>query len=477
MQSMRPGDLDQLETDYLVLGAGASAMAFVDTLLTHSDRDVILMDRRHAPGGHWLDAYPFVRLHQPSAIYGVDSTPLGLDRIETEGPEAGYYERASAAEICAYYERVLYKRMLPTGRVRFLSGCEYEFTDGNTHTAVSRLTGRTCRIHTRRALVDARYLEAVIPACHPPPFPVAPGMQLVPPNALPGLKHAPKGFTVIGSGKTAMDCCIWLLDHGVSPDGIRWIRPRDAWLSDRSCLQPLDLAVQAIACAARTTEAAAEAADVADLFRRLQAVGLLVALDPDVEPGTFRGAQTSELEREKLRRIKSVVRAGYVSALTPERIEMEHGAIATDPAQIHVDCTANALTPRPARPIFDDGLITLQSIRFGLTCFNAASTAYVEATRSDRAEKNRLCPACPLPSDARDWITVRLNSMQAEAAWSQEPDIRTFMYASRLHILRGLEARQDDPQLRDAMSVIGKYRLPALDNLRRLDAARGTPLM
>lgn len=83
----------ELETDYLVIGAGATGMAFVDTLLANSGHDVILLDRRHAPGGHWLDAYPFVRLHQPSAIYGIESMPLGTDRIDTAGPNAGYYER------------------------------------------------------------------------------------------------------------------------------------------------------------------------------------------------------------------------------------------------------------------------------------------------------------------------------------------------------------------------------------------------
>jgi cation diffusion facilitator CzcD-associated flavoprotein CzcO len=41
-----------------------------------SRADVIMVDRRHAPGGHWLEAYPFVRLHQPSAYYGVNSLPL-----------------------------------------------------------------------------------------------------------------------------------------------------------------------------------------------------------------------------------------------------------------------------------------------------------------------------------------------------------------------------------------------------------------
>jgi cation diffusion facilitator CzcD-associated flavoprotein CzcO len=71
-----------LETDYLVVGAGALGMAFVDSLIEHSDADVVIVERRHRPGGHWLDAYPFVQLHQPSKFYGVNSTRLGQDRIE-----------------------------------------------------------------------------------------------------------------------------------------------------------------------------------------------------------------------------------------------------------------------------------------------------------------------------------------------------------------------------------------------------------
>ncbi len=57
--------LRMLEADYLVVGAGAAGMAFTDALIAASDAQVVLVDRRHAPGGHWLDAYPFVRLHQP----------------------------------------------------------------------------------------------------------------------------------------------------------------------------------------------------------------------------------------------------------------------------------------------------------------------------------------------------------------------------------------------------------------------------
>ena len=74
-----------IETDYLVIGAGAMGMAFTDTIVTETDASVVIVDRHAKPGGHWNDAYPFVRLHQPSAFYGVNSRPLGQDRIDTHG--------------------------------------------------------------------------------------------------------------------------------------------------------------------------------------------------------------------------------------------------------------------------------------------------------------------------------------------------------------------------------------------------------
>ena len=58
-----------------------------------------IVDRRHAPGGHWLDAYPYVRLHQPSTFYGVSSVPLGQDALDVGGTNAGFYELASASEL------------------------------------------------------------------------------------------------------------------------------------------------------------------------------------------------------------------------------------------------------------------------------------------------------------------------------------------------------------------------------------------
>src|SRR3954469_16084350 len=115
----------RMETDYLVVGGGAMGMAFTDALIDHADVEVTLVDRRHAASAHWLDAYPFVQLHQASAFYGVPSTVLGRGAVQVSGPEAGLHERARQSEIHAYYDDILHRRFIGSGRVRFLGGSEY----------------------------------------------------------------------------------------------------------------------------------------------------------------------------------------------------------------------------------------------------------------------------------------------------------------------------------------------------------------
>src|SRR4051812_31462101 len=102
-----------LQTDYLVVGAGASATTFVDALLTESPQARVLMvDKRGHVGGHWNDAYPFVRLHQPAAWYGVASRELAAWTKEPRGPNKGMYSLASGPEVLAHFEAVMRDRLL-----------------------------------------------------------------------------------------------------------------------------------------------------------------------------------------------------------------------------------------------------------------------------------------------------------------------------------------------------------------------------
>ena len=152
-----------LATDYLVVGAGAMGMAFTDALIDHADVHVTLVDRRHAAGGHWQDAYPFVQLHQASVFYGVASTVLGRGAVQHSGPEVGLQERARQAEIRAYYDDILHRRFVDSGRVTFLGASEYH-TDGSAHFVTSRVSGETVAVDVRRRVVDATYLSPTIPA-------------------------------------------------------------------------------------------------------------------------------------------------------------------------------------------------------------------------------------------------------------------------------------------------------------------------
>src|SRR5690606_39238321 len=110
----------RVEADYVIVGAGAVGMAMADTLVAETSASVIIADRRARPGGHWNDAYPFVRLHSPSATYGVNSLPLGFGRVDQAGLNRGHHELATGAELCTYFDRVLRERLLPTGRVTWL---------------------------------------------------------------------------------------------------------------------------------------------------------------------------------------------------------------------------------------------------------------------------------------------------------------------------------------------------------------------
>ncbi|MET0854542.1 MAG: pyridine nucleotide-disulfide oxidoreductase, partial [Microterricola sp.] len=203
-----------LQADYLVVGAGAMGMAFTDALIDHADARVAVVDRRYSAGGHWLDAYPFVRLHQASAFYGVASTVLG-GNVQTHGPEAGLYERATVSEICAYFGRVL-RRMEETGRVEFFANCEYL----PTREVVSHVSGQRFEVPQSCRVVDARYLAPDIPVSTPPPFEVDADARVIPVNDLARLGEAPSQYVIVGSGKTATDACIWLLAHGVDAAAI-----------------------------------------------------------------------------------------------------------------------------------------------------------------------------------------------------------------------------------------------------------------
>ncbi len=454
-----------LQTDYLVVGAGAMGMAFVDALVDHADVHVTLVDRRHAAGGHWLDAYPFVQLHQASLFYGVASTVLGTGAVQPRGPEAGLQERARKSEILAYYDNILYRRFLPSGKVTFLGGSEYR-TDGRNHWVTSRVTGETMQVDVRRRVVDSAYVGPTIPATTAAPFRVAGDVRVVPINELASLDAVPRNFVIVGAGKTATDGIVWLLANGVEPDRVVWIRPRDPWMLNRAVVQPDP--VVALGLAANTMAAAADAASLDDLFLRLEAAGVMLRFDRDVVPTMAKTPTLGTWELDVLRTVENVVRLGHVRQVTGREILLDDGAVPLEPDSLIVHCAASGLQYPPLVPIWTPDKIRLQTIRVGFPCFCAALAGYVEATRDDDRERNRLCPPNNLANVPADWAQMMLRGTGNARIFGAEPDIAAWANSCALNPARIEAWQRDDPSVQAAAARLAGVVEPGIARLADL---------
>lgn len=418
-----------IEADYLVVGAGAMGMAFVDTLVSETDARVVLVDRNHQPGGHWTTAYPFVRLHQPSAFYGVNSLALGSGSIDQIGWNKGLYELATAGEVCAYYDHVMRRQLLASGRVTYFPMSEYR-GDGRFTT----LAGDDYTVSVARRIVDATYMGVTVPSMRPPPYEVGPGVTCVPPNDLPKL-GAHERYVVVGAGKTGIDSCLWLLDQGIAPDRLTWIMPRDSWLLDRATMQPGALFADVVKNSfTAQLRAIRDATSVEDLFARLEDAGLLLRIDPAVRPTMYRCATVTRLELEALRRIGDVVRMGHLLRVDADRMVLDGGTLARDGHALYIDCTADGAEKRPATPIFGPGQITLQSVRGCQQIFSAALIAHVEAAYHGDPVKNGLCVPLPHPDTDLDWLRLAQADYANQLRWLDDPELTAWMSAARLDL-------------------------------------------
>ncbi len=446
-----PTIMRSLTTDYLVIGAGAMGMAFTDALIDHADAHVTLVDRRHAAGGHWQDAYPFVQLHQASQFYGVASTLLGTGAAQDDGPETGLQERARRSEIQNYYDAVLYRRLVGSGRVTFLGGSEYHLDEG-AHWVTSLVSGETVGVEVRRRVVDATYLSPSIPATTVPPFGVGDGARVVAVNRLGSLAEAPDRFAIVGSGKTATDAIVWLLTRGVPPDRIAWVRPREPWMLNRAVVQPDP--VVALELAFEIMAAASEAKSLDELFLRLEAAGVMLRIDVGAVPTMAKAPTLGAWELDLLRTVERVVRLGHIRYVTEGEIVLDRGTVALDPGSLVIHCAASGLRYPPMVPLWQPDRIRLQTIRAGFPCFGAALAGFVEATRDDDRERNRLCPPNVFADTQATWAQMQVRGTLATSAFGAEPDIEAWANGCTLNPARIPAEQRNTSAVREAAAQL-----------------------
>lgn len=421
-----------LETDYLIVGAGAGGLAFADTLLSeNTNATIAIVDERASPGGHWVDAYDFVHTHQPAALYGVNSTPLGENRIDRDGLNAGHLELASAAEIRVYFADVVERVLKGSGRVSYLPSSHYDF-EARTITR----NGAVTQVRARR-IVDSTYVAGEIPSRHTPSYEIAAAVRHAPVNAL--TTEEADHYVIIGAGKTGMDAIVYLLQRGVDPGAITWIKPQDMWLYNRAHYQPaehkLDEMLEGMAA---QMEIAASAQSSEEVLLRLEEAGVLLRVNREVFPTAYRCATITPAELDVVRQVKNVVRLGRVKRIEPGRIVLEQGEVQTPAGAAYIDCTAKAVAPKPTKPVFDGDRITLQFIRMCQPTFCSAFIAVCEAHFDNETRKNQLCAVVPNPERAEQWLSMSLQSTINSFAWMQEPVLVQWLARSRLNSTRGL---------------------------------------
>ena len=353
--------------DYLVVGAGTACLSFVDTVLElRKDVTFVIVDRNSAPGGHWTKAYPFVRLHQPSCYYGVNSVPLGhLDKNGTEPFDLN--ERATGKEICEYYQEVV-EKFKSTGRVRIFFETNYEGEAENvdksisetykdvkakiTHTITSK-NGEVTHIDCTKVVRCESNVQ--VPSMRKSfPFEIDESVvKAIIVNDLSehiGSKSPHDKYLILGGGKTSVDAITYMIEDGnVRPDQITWVVPRPTWFLMRDHLNPspkpgkrfwkdgTNFFIKPIITGKSGDE----------VFLELEKLGSAQRVDPNDPnfPTTFKGATLDSSEMKHLRSIKNVVKnKGRVTSITEKEVIFANGAhsipfSATD--TIVVDCTAH----------------------------------------------------------------------------------------------------------------------------------------
>lgn len=312
----------QLACDYLVVGAGAASIAFIDTLLTERPATkIVLVDRNPIPGGHWVDAYGYVKLHQPSIVYGVSSRQLEGNwmRLLLTKFTLPWNHRASKDEILEYYAAYV-RDMVAAGNLQYFPNSEYRFPppgecdDDENHRVhhFSSTDGSRYSVRVGIKLINGVLGECIIPSLRPVDFHVDDGVRMVTPNQIFDVHHrvdvdGTKHYVVLGCGKTAMDTVVFLQrDMRVRPHRISWIIPNDVWMLNRDGYGSPWSWHEALLEHDNDERMACLA-----LERR----GVFARLDADVYPTKFRFPVVGKDEIALMRRVTDIVRRGRVTRI------------------------------------------------------------------------------------------------------------------------------------------------------------------
>jgi hypothetical protein len=197
----------------------------------------------------------------------------------------------------------------------------------------------------------------------------------------------------------------------------------------------------------------------------------MLRIDRDVRPTMAKTPTLGTWELDLLRTIDRVVRLGHIKHVTTDEIVLDEGVVPLEPGSMVVHCAASGLQYPPLVPLWRQDKIRLQTIRVGFPCFCAALAGYVEATRDDDRDRNRLCPPNTLPDSPASWAQMQVRGTRAARTYGAEPDIAAWANRCALNPARVDPARRDEPEVRAASARLAAVAEQGLARLAELGDA------
>jgi len=395
----------EVPCDYLVVGAGLAGLSFIDTLLTENQAaTVILVDRNSRPGGHWVHAYSFCKLHQPSFIYGVNSIKLGKNRDSKGNEIMDPNDRATVAELLDYFNAVV-NQFKECKRVTCYFNAEFGHHQTkakyNVYTIATNRGETTINVRCKKlVLVNT---NVIVPSMRAPLIPIHKTIKFKPLNCLTEevfnkkpIDQKYQKYVILGAGKTGIDAILYLLnDCNVDKSQLTWIISRDVWFFMRDIMFDESKGYRSLT---DLLPPFLQENSVKDAYLNFEKNGIMGRLQPDGDvPEVFKVPFIDRDELELLRTINAI-RMGRVQSIEENKMILDHGEVPiTSSNTLFVDCMAGDDmygygSLAEDYEIFEPGRVNLGPI---LSIFNpslsSALVAYMETNIVDEDEtKNQL---------------------------------------------------------------------------------------
>lgn len=437
----------EIQCDYLVVGAGLAGLSFIDTLLTENQAaTVILVDRNPRPGGHWVHAYPFVELHQPSCMYGVNSLKLGKRRDKKGNEIIDPNDRANCEELLDYFSSVV-NRFKECKRVTCYFNAEFSHHQRkalyNVYSIATNQGETSINVRCKKLVLV--HTNVIVPSMRESLIPLHESISLKPPNFLQQeIKSKYKNFVVIGAGKSGTDTIMHLLKScKVDKSQITWVISRDVWFFIREKFFDSSKGYKSFT---DLFPPFLQASSVIDAFLQLEKRGITGRLLPDGPvPEVFKVPFVNNDELELLRTVKTV-RMGHVQSIEEHHMVLDNGEVSiTSSDTLFIDCMAyddlyGYGSLADDFEVFEPGRVNLgPTLSVFNPSFSSAIIAYMEANiiDDDKTKNNFLYF---LRGHLRDNPQMFLGQLYGDfktttALMESFPAFRTFYLGSRLNPL------------------------------------------